>query len=485
MPAPRPTKFLTVSVRFASGNIPRLYKDTYTDKVGGFRLVYSPLSAKGLVVLNREASFLFSQIDNQKTLADILALAKKEDSKVTFADIARVFKNFSASEIVYFEKPKSETKLFSEKTKHLGVWLHMTNQCNLRCSYCYVSKASDKMSDETAKKSVEQIIKSAEKHGLAKITFKFSGGECLLELPKVLDLASLARKLAGKARIETDFIVLTNGVLLSQKTARVLKKENIRASVSLDGLGKYHDAQRIFPGGKGSFKHVEKGIKNLQKAKVPFNVSVTITSENVENIPELTRYLLDRNIPFAFNFYRENPYVKERLEGNDQKLVGCLKKAYQIIGNDPPRYCLVNGLLDRVVFKKPHLHTCGMGNNYLVIRQDGRLVSCQMTLKKPIGSVDDEDLIETMKRGSFVRPKGLTVEGKRPCQNCRWKYICGGGCPLLTFKQKGRYDVSSPYCAVYRALIPEALRVEAKRLIKYGSRAAEDQEQDVRSPFVL
>ena len=264
--------------------------------------------------------------------------------------------------------------------------------------------------------------------------------------------------------------------------AKKLKEANIRAAVSLDGLEKYNDLQRIFPSGLGSFKYVEKGINNLQKAKVPFNVSITITSKNIENIPDLTKYLLERHIPFAFNFYRENPFVKEELEGDDKKLVEYLKKAYKIIYENPPRYSLINGLLDRVTFKRPHLYTCGMGNSYIVVRHDGKIVSCQMTLEKPIGTIEDKDLIKTMNDGNFIRPKNLTVEGKSPCNACQWKYICCGGCPLLTFEQKGKYSVNSPYCSVYKALIPEALKIEAKRLIKYGARV-DKQELSSLSPL--
>ena len=126
-----------------------------------------------------------------------------------------------------------------------------------------------------------------------------------------------------------------------------------------------------------------------------------------------------------------------------------------------------------------------MGQAYLVINHNGQLASCQMTLEKPIGSIEDKDLITTMRKGNFIRPKRLTVEGKILCKNCQWKYICCGGCPLLTFEQKGRYNVSSPYCLVYKTLIPEVLRIEAKRLIKYGSGATKPQKQDIKSPFVL
>lgn len=462
-------------------SIPRLYENAYTDSVEDFLLVYNPLSEKGLSVLNKEAAFLFGLIDSKKTINDILYLAKEKDSSIELTDIIKVFNDFVSSEIVYFDTPKSKTKLFSKKPTHLGVWLHITNQCNLRCTYCYVWKTQDKMSDEIARKSINKIIKSAKKYGFKKITIKFSGGECLLEFPMVLDLVCLGKKIAKQVKIKIDFVVLTNGILLTEEVAKKLKEEKLRVAVSLDGLGKYNDTQRIFPNGSGTFKFVEKGIKNLRKAKVPFNVSITITSKNIENIPDLTKYLLEHNIPFAFNFYRENPFVKEELEGDDKKLVEFLKKAYRIIYENPPRYSLINGLLDRVTFKKPHLYTCGMGNSYIVIRQDGKMVSCQMTLEKPIGSIDDKDLIKTMEEGNFVRPKNLTVEGKTPCNTCQWKYICCGGCPLLTFEQKRKYTVNSPYCSVYKSLIPEVLRIEAKRLIKYGFKETKTDKQEFPS----
>lgn len=478
--APLFIKLLKESM-ISQSRIPRLYENTYTDSVENFLLVYNPLSEKGLSVLNKEASFLFGLIDNKRTINDIFYLVKEKDISVEIADIVKVFDDFVSSEIAYFNTPKSETKLFSKKPTHLGVWLHITNQCNLRCTYCYVWKTQNKMSDETAQKSIKKIIESAEKHEFKKITFKFSGGESLLEFSKVLDLVRLGRKLAKKAKIEIDFVILTNGVLLTEEVAKKLKEENVRAAVSLDGLEKYNDRQRIFPNGLGTFKYVERGIQNIQKAKVPFNVSVTITSKNIENIPDLTKYLLECNIPFAFNFYRENPFVKEELAGDDKKLVEFLKKAYRLIYKNPPRYSLINGLLDRVTFKRPHLYTCGMGNSYIVVRQDGKMVSCQMTLEKPIGSIDAKDLIKTMREGNFVRPKNLSVEGKSPCNTCQWKYICCGGCPLLTFAQKGKYSVNSPYCAVYKALIPEVLRVEAKRLIKYGFKGTKTNKQELPS----
>jgi uncharacterized protein len=451
-----------------SNNVPQVYNDCYTNWYNNHLLIYQPLSEKGLVVLNKESAFVYSLIDNKKTVKEILYEIQKKDKNADIKDLNKILKNFEEQEIICFNKPKQKTYFYKLKPTHLGVWLHITNQCNLRCTYCYVAKSQEKMSDETVKKTVNKIFQSAVKHKIKKITFKFAGGEPLLELNKIINITKQAKLLADKYKIKIEFVIISNGVLLIDNICQIIKKNNIRLAISLDGLGEYHDQTRIFKNGTGSFQYVEKGIINILKYKIPFNVSITVTNKNIENIPLLTDYLLKKHIPFVFNFYRENPNVKEELCGDDKKLIDGLKKAYKIICDNPPRYSLINGLLDRVSFESSHVLTCGMGFNYLVIRYDGKLISCQMTQDRVIGSIDDSDLIETMQKGNFIKPRGLTVEGKKPCNKCQWKYVCCGGCPLLTSEQKGKFDTSSPYCNVYKALIPEVLKVEAVRLIKYS-----------------
>ena len=63
--------------------------------------------------------------------------------------------------------------------------------------------------------------------------------------------------------------------------------------------------------------------------------------------------------------------------------------------------------------------------------------------------------------------QGVSVDEKEGCKSCHWRYWCAGGCPLLTHRITGRYDVKSPNCHIYQALFPAALRLEALRLLKY------------------
>lgn len=62
----------------------------------------------------------------------------------------------------------------------------------------------------------------------------------------------------------------------------------------------------------------------------------------------------------------------------------------------------------------------------------------------------------------------LLSDEKEGCRDCTWRYWCPGGCAVATFRATGRYDVKSPNCNIYRAVYPQALRLEVLRLLKYA-----------------
>ena len=63
--------------------------------------------------------------------------------------------------------------------------------------------------------------------------------------------------------------------------------------VSLDGLEKSHDRLR----GTGSYTKLITNLNGLQKADIPFTLSVAISSENINDLPELGNGHLDGPAP--------------------------------------------------------------------------------------------------------------------------------------------------------------------------------------------
>jgi uncharacterized protein len=132
-----------------------------------------------------------------------------------------------------------------------------------------------------------------------------------------------------------------------------------------------------------------------------------------------------------------------------------------------PRPRLIDGLLDRCSLSAPHAYPCGAGHSYLVVDPRGRLACCQMEIEREVGSVWEEDPLQKV-RASAGGFRNLPVDERDGCRECTWRYWCAGGCPLITQRARSGEGGRSPYCAAYRALLPDLLRLEGLRLLRFG-----------------
>jgi uncharacterized protein len=94
-----------------------------------------------------------------------------------------------------------------------------------------------------------------------------------------------------------------------------------------------------------------------------------------------------------------------------------------------------------------------------------------MHIRKPVTTVNAHDPLAVI-RADLIGVQNLPVEEKEGCRTCEWKNWCAGGCPITTQRATGRYDIKSPNCNIYKALYPEALRLEGLRLLKYQDDSA-------------
>lgn len=352
----------------------------------------------------------------------------------------------------------------------LSAWLHLTDRCNLRCSYCYLPHVREDMSSETGMASIDAIFRSANLNNFKQIKLKYAGGESLLRYPLILELHSYAEKLAQEHGISLEEVVLSNGTLLTEEMAITLMALGIRLMISMDGMGHYHDSQRPYAGGRGSFKDVSDAVDLALSAGLTPNISVTVSGRTAEGLPDIMEWILERELPFSLNFYRENELSSSQqdLQLDEQKIIDGMKAAFKVIENNLPKRGFLGGIIDRANLSAPHTHTCGVGENYLVFDQNGQVAKCQMQIRKPVTNIHAADPLALI-RADQIGIQNLPVMEKEGCKECEWKHWCTGGCPLATHRATGRYDVKSPNCNIYKALYPEALRLEGLRLIKYSS----------------
>lgn len=406
-------------------------------------------SLSQVVVLDRAAQALLGRLP----LGDLLPDATTLDHVLALERIGLL----TAGDGTIAPPPESDV---------LVAWLHVTNACNLRCSYCYLNKTNDSMSESTARAAIDAVVRSARANGYRKIALKYAGGEAALQMPLVELLHTYAAEQAAAYGIQCQAGLLSNGTSLTQAKLDTIRRLGLQLMISLDGLAEINDRQRPTIAGNGSSRAVLAGIEHTVAAGITPNIAITVTGASVAGLPALLAWLLEHELPFTISFYRENDCggAFQQLQLDEQRIIVGMRAAYAVIERNPPRWSLLGSLLDRADLSMPHQRTCAVGENYLVIDHHGRIAKCQMTIGQPVTTIASNDPLALI-RADRVGVQNVPVDQKEGCRSCEWRYWCTGGCAVATFRATGRYDIQSPNCGIYKALYPDVLRLEGRRLL--------------------
>ena len=150
-----------------------------------------------------------------------------------------------------------------------GICLQITQNCNLRCSYCPYSENSDyvnrhhnkgTMPLSTALSAIDYYFehsKNSKRHHVS-----FYGGEPLLEIKLIQQIVRYIQK--NYPHIDVAYPITTNATLLTNEVIDFLVENHFSITISLDGPQEYHDQHRLFSNGRGSFETVVEKLTNFK-----------------------------------------------------------------------------------------------------------------------------------------------------------------------------------------------------------------------------
>ena len=157
----------------------------------------------------------------------------------------------------------------------------------------------------------------------------------------------------------------------------------------------------------------------------------------------------------SLNFYRPRR-AHDPLWPEPESLTESLMEAAELV----EKRVLEGGgpipVIDRLHLGAPYEFVCDAGKSYFAVAPDGQWAPCPMLMGMPLQR-------KRQGRNAALAP---SVESKEGCSTCTWRYLCGGGCPLLSEAWYGSRTKPSPYCRVYRAVIPVWLRLKALQMLK-------------------
>lgn len=426
----------------------KIPNNLYHNKLGDNRWVYfNPDSFGGVVVLRDEVK---SIIDNRN---------KTNPNKEAIVNVL-------IEKGILYSLGIKKNEFNKVNNKSVSYWFHITNKCNLRCSYCYINKNNESMSLELAKISLRKIIADCQKENIKKIGIKFAGGEPVLEIQLIGDIIKYARKIAPFG-ISINFGIITNGTLISAEVAKFLKNSSVLVSVSLDGPQTCNDKTRISTDGSGTHAKIVRGILHLRKEKLNPLILSVISPTNYNCLAEFMRWLIENDLNSRFSFCRDEHIVKAHsIQRINDDLTFNMLEAYNILGKYLPSRPLDQfHNIGNLSFKRPIIRYCGVGINGFAVSHKGHFAYCQETIENTVSVLPDENHFEILRNKN---PNKKNVDDYEGCNNCQWKHVCGGDCIVLKNKYFNKHNCSSPYCKTFKKVIPKLIDLRGLQLIKAG-----------------
>lgn len=324
------------------------------------------------------------------------------------------------------------------RIRHL--YLLITSDCNLRCSYCRVPKAHVVMSATTSQKAIDLFARVRDKTLRPKITFY--GGEPLLNWDVLAKSVLYAREKLGN---EVEIALITNGTLLDKNKIEFIRKHSLTLGISCDGVNDSDNIFRKYADGSPAWNGIFQGVQTVAEEGYPFSVSCTLHRNNIyrlgEIVQEFPKKLQARGI--AFNLLRGIPpghpaYVP---------MLEQTKALIQVFPIMEKAGVYEDRLMRKVksfVTKIPHLRDCsGMGRQ-IAIHPDGTITACHLTSQWGVlgsvkeGTLDWSELDKWAKRSPLLMPK---------CAHCPAILLCGGGCALTPLSRGLDFlDLDEEFC---------------------------------------
>jgi len=154
----------------------------------------------------------------------------------------------------------------------LFVTLSPTQSCNLNCLGCYAC-SDEKTMSYLPYEMLECILEDLHDN-MSNRFVTISGGEPFMYWDKGKTIFDLFAQFK-----DIYFLVYSNGTLLHAKNCEKLAAlGNVTPAISMEGWKQQTDDRR----GKGTHERILNNIRNLKATGVPFGISSTITSMNVE-----------------------------------------------------------------------------------------------------------------------------------------------------------------------------------------------------------
>lgn len=333
--------------------------------------------------------------------------------------------------------------------KKIEVILKVTDQCNLRCKYCYNSEKpcrNECLSLERFEKLLRVLYT-----GYNLIHIIWHGGEPLCA---GIDYFRAAMDVEKRIHIETGVVIenslQTNGTLINADWIRFFEEHDFRVGISFDGVDNEKYRQ-------GTDK-VLKAMSALRAKGLRFGCNAVV-SDNDYDLKKNYHFFKEKGISFDFSRIIAEGGAKgmPSLESVSYARAMCDlfdEWVYDKDGVSIRTFALYLNLAAGGNYRMCSCASCHM--KYLSITSDGSLYNCarESMSAYPFGNIDDVSHVDEIFNSEGARALVLgSVNRRKQCkESCEYFHLCAGGCADVAIVEGSLDRIPTEQCYVFKTV---------------------------------
>jgi uncharacterized protein len=424
-------------------------------------------------VVSEDVVAVLDRLDSD-TAGDRAVAQGEREALATLADNGFVVRHL-ASERAALE---AHFAAFREDTSQLRVTILTTLQCNFACDYCYqgehadLGRQADRMSIDTATRVAAWIAKKVEEVQPRQLVLTFFGGEPLLNVPAMFEIAGRSSKHAASRGVTQLVNIITNGLLLTPQLVEGMVPLGLTGvKVTLDGDRETHDRMRPLRGGQGTFDRIVENIRRVA-GRCRIAIGGNLVADAKDRYVELLDYLAAQEFAPLLDKVTFKPVIAPRPDSSSPTprvvpltLAGAPAPSRAVTGRAQAPASAACGPCDGCHFADEamsdlreatrargfrtedglHMGPCELHRRHAyTIGPDGSLYACP-------GFTGEASLAVGHVEGDLAHADDLRSRhyaGPSPwrtaCGDCAFVPVCGGGCSVAAHAAQG--DPLAPAC---------------------------------------
>ena len=331
----------------------------------------------------------------------------------------------------------------------MNLTLHLTENCNMNCSYCVRNKHTSDMSQEVVDRACDMIFSSGKTAG-----FTFFGGEPLLCKDMIYHALDRCSELSKANGVPFYCKMTTNGSLLDEDFLRVAEAYDMGIGLSFDGL--MQDRCRVMKNGAGSLTIVENNAKMLLRFLPRSYAMMTVAPEAADGIAESVRYLYDlgfRRITFTIAYGKNICWTDEALEIVERQLKEVAVFYEKCFSDERFFFGPFDSKIRDLISGTNPAEYCHLGTRQMPVAVDGKIYACTQFIGDEeycLGDVFEGINAEAAQRMAVRNSRRQEPED---CKRCAIRDRCSHTCGCTNRMETGDENMVSPLTCNYEQMI--------------------------------